>query len=47
MSLRGTRTTDSLLNRAFRVIGTAARVLTGKQMAGRNVTVFDDDIFIT
>ncbi|HXM69190.1 MAG TPA: sulfotransferase domain-containing protein [Candidatus Acidoferrum sp.] len=38
---------ESSLNRALRVLSTAGRVLTGKQLAGRNVTVFDDDVFIT
>src|SRR6202162_6740160 len=38
---------ESSLNRALRVLSTAGRVLTSKQLAGRNVTVFDDDVFVT
>src|ERR1700691_3701284 len=33
-------------NRVRRVLGAALKVLTGKQLAGRNLTVFDDDVFI-
>lgn len=32
--------------RAVQVIAQAARVLTGRQMAGRNLTVFPDDVFL-
>ena len=32
--------------RSIRVLAAMLRVLTGKQLAGRNVTVFDDDVFI-
>src|SRR6202161_2767232 len=33
-------------NRVRRVLGAALKVLTGKHLAGRNLTVFDDDVFI-
>ncbi len=32
--------------RVRRVLGATLKVLTGKQLAGRNLTVFDDDVFI-
>lgn len=32
--------------RALRVFGALFKVLTGRQLAGRNLTVFDDDVFI-
>jgi hypothetical protein len=34
------------ISRVFRVLGTAFKVLTGRQLAGRNLTVFEDDVFI-
>lgn len=37
---------DSNISRVVRVLGTAFKVLTGRQLAGRNLTVFDDDVFI-
>ena len=38
--------TDGNLRRAIRVIGQIGRVLMGRQFAGRNLTVFPDDVFI-
>lgn len=35
------------MRRAARAFVQAGRVLTGKQMAGRNLTVFPDDVFLT
>ena len=41
------RKPDGKMHRAGRVLVQAGRVLTGKQMAGRNLTVFPDDVFLT
>jgi Sulfotransferase domain len=38
--------TESNWSRPFRVLARMGRVLTGRQMAARNLTVFDDDVFI-
>jgi len=35
------------VRRASRALVQAGRVLTGKQMAGRNLTIFPDDVFLT
>jgi hypothetical protein len=37
---------ESNSSRVLRVFGTVFKVLTGRQLAGRNLTVFDDDVFI-
>ncbi|HWW13949.1 MAG TPA: sulfotransferase domain-containing protein [Candidatus Dormibacteraeota bacterium] len=37
---------DGTLKRTMRVIGQLGRVLTGRQVAGRNLTVFPDDVFL-
>lgn len=37
---------DGRLQKALRAIAQAGRVLTGRQFAGRNLTVFPDDVFI-
>jgi hypothetical protein len=37
---------DGTLQRAVRAIGQVGRVLTGRQFAGRNLTVFPDDVFL-
>jgi hypothetical protein len=37
---------DSKRGKALRAAGAVYKVLTGKQVAGRNLTVFDDDVFI-
>jgi len=37
---------DGNLRRAFRAIEQVGRVLTGRQFAGRNLTVFPDDVFL-
>jgi hypothetical protein len=37
---------DGNLRRAIRAIGQIGRVLTGRQLAGRNLTVFPDDVFV-
>ena len=34
------------MNKAFKVLAQVGRVLTGRQMAGRGVTVFPDDVFL-
>jgi len=39
-------TAQSNWSKPFRVLAQVGRVLTGRQMAGRNLTVFDDDVFI-
>jgi estrone sulfotransferase len=41
------RKPDGKMHRAGRALVQAGRVLTGKQMAGRNLTVFPDDVFLT
>jgi hypothetical protein len=41
------RKADRKMHRAGRALVQAGRVLTGKQMAGRNLTVFPDDVFLT
>src|SRR6516164_9555393 len=38
--------TQSNYTKPFRVLARLGRILTGRQMAGRNLTVFDDDVFI-
>jgi hypothetical protein len=38
---------NETIRRATRAFAQAGRVLTGKQMAGRNLTVFPDDVFVT
>ncbi len=37
---------DGNLQKAFRAVAQVGRVLTGSQFAGRNLTVFPDDVFI-
>lgn len=37
---------DWTISKVFRVLGTALKVLTGRQVAGRNLTIFEDDVFI-
>src|SRR5256886_17276683 len=37
---------DSFTAKAARMLGAVWKVLTGSQPAGRNLTVFDDDVFI-
>jgi Sulfotransferase domain len=37
---------NGTLRRAIRAIGQVGRVLTGRQFAGRNLTVFPDDVFL-
>jgi hypothetical protein len=37
---------NGVLQRAIRVIGQVGRVVTGRQFAGRNLTVFPDDVFL-
>jgi hypothetical protein len=37
---------EGTLHRAARVIGQVGRVLAGRQFAGRNLTVFPDDVFL-
>ena len=39
-------TSDSLSAKATRMLGAVWKVVTGTQPAGRNLTVFDDDVFI-
>src|SRR5712692_2587973 len=34
------------MSRVSRVLATVFKVLTGRQLAGRNLTVFDDDVFL-
>jgi hypothetical protein len=41
------RKPDGKMHRAGRALVQAGRVLTGRQMAGRNLTVFPDDVFLT
>jgi Sulfotransferase domain len=38
--------TDGNLHRAIRAVGQIGRVLMGRQFAGRNLTVFPDDVFL-
>ncbi len=38
---------NGTMQRASRALVQAGRVLTGKQMAGRNLTVFPDDVYLT
>src|ERR1700757_5241519 len=42
-----TKTSHDTLRRAWRVVSTVKQVVTGTQLAGRNLTVFHDDIFLT
>jgi hypothetical protein len=37
---------QSNASRLFRVLGAIFKVATGRQLAGRNLTVFDDDVFV-
>src|SRR4030095_6010841 len=37
---------SGFLHRAARGVQTIGQVITGKQVAGRNLTVFDDDVFV-
>jgi len=37
---------DWIISKIFRVLGTAFKVLRGRQLAGRNLTIFEDDVFI-
>jgi hypothetical protein len=38
---------DTMFRKAMRAFGQIGRVLTGNQIAGRNLTVFPDDVFLT
>jgi len=44
--MRKLQPTDGNLRRAIRAIGQVGRVLMGRQFAGRNLTVFPDDVFL-